>query len=202
MTDFYLAYQKTIESEGLWSFRTSDRGGETWKGISRVKNPDWSGWRLVDKIRESAGDHFMSALQNSEKLEEKVRDFYLIEFWNRLQCYDLVHQQIAEELFDTAVNQGVFWAARYFQIALSMLNNNTRYYPDLRADGSIGPLTLEAYRRYLLTADTVPGRTLQKNISVLLKVLNGLQFQRYREICEKDLTQEVNFYGWINQRIN
>ena len=88
-------------------------------------------------------------------------------------------------MFDTGVNMGVRVAANFLQEALNLMNRNGQNFPDLKVDGQIGPITIAAYKK-------VDDR-------ILLKVLNGLQFERYKLICFKDPTQEKYFNGWMKR---
>lgn len=197
MAEFNLAYKITMAHEGSYSNDSRDRGGETYCGIARNYWPQWIGWALVDEIKHNAGLKFIQALKEDEELGRLVMKFYNDEFWNRLLCGEL-DQDIANELFDTAVNQGTGTAWRYLQEALNLLNNNEKHYHDLLVDGKPGAQTLAAYRSYMATA-SMAGRSNEKNIRTLLKCLNGLQFAKYAEICKNSQSQEVYFYGWLNR---
>jgi lysozyme family protein len=197
MTDFLSAYQNTMSHEGSYSNDPRDRGGETWYGIARNFQPDWEGWIIIDEVKANAGDQFIKALQEDEELSGLVMRFYNDEFFNRLLLSEF-DQEIANELFDTAVNQGVGTAGRCLQEALNLLNNNQKHYPDLILDGKPGMKTLAAYRAYMETAK-FSGRSHEKNIKTLLKCLNGLQFLKYIQIVKKSPGQEVYFYGWVNR---
>lgn len=199
MAEFTAAYEQTMTHEGLYSNDPRDLGGETWKGISRKNFPNWAGWPIIDTIRRSVKPaDFLKALRLDDELEDAVRDFYKTEFWNKLFCSEITDQVVAAELFDTAINQGLGKAARYFQEGLNLLNNNQKHYNDIEIDGRMGLNTLKAYEAYCNTA-SMPGRSVQRNAATLLKVLNGLQFERYAEICREKPDQEVFFYGWVNR---
>jgi lysozyme family protein len=190
MAEFIIAYQKTEVFEGNYSNDPNDQGGETYKGISRKFHPDWSGWSILDLMNDKN-------TKNSQ-LQSLVNSFYHNEFWKFLKC-EKFEQTIADELFDTAVNQGKITAAKYLQESLNLLNNNQRHYKDIKVDGVIGNITIEAYEKYMNTS-VFPGRSKEKNINTLLKALNGLQFERYRNIVKRSPNQEIYFYGWL-QRI-
>lgn len=199
MSDFYSAYQSTLNLEGLYSCDPQDAGGETWKGISRRNWPQWQGWKIVDEVKRNVTPGQMNmALNADEEIDEMVRKFYQEVFWNNLSLDAINDQEIAVEIFDTAVNQGLTTGARFFQQSLNLLNNNGRYYSDIKTDGDIGPATIQAYNTYMLTQN-IPGRSRDRNIRTLLKVMNWLQLQRYIEICESRPDQEVYIYGWINR---
>jgi len=201
MANFELAYTLTLKSEGLYSTNSADRGGETWKGISRNRWPDWEGWKLIDEIKANCAgsqSNLIKALQYDEELEMKVREFFLVEFWEKLNFEKIGNDWVACELFDTAVNQGSGTAVKYFQQALNMLNDNQKHFRDIEADGIIGPGTLAAFDAYLRTA-SIPGRSVDLNIKILVMAMNGLQFERYKEIVQRDPGQEAFFYGWIQR---
>lgn len=198
MAAFKLAYSNTLSHEGGYVFDPNDRGGETYKGISRVNFPNWEGWRIIDSVKANVNrEKLNSTLAAMLELRHLVETFYLKIFWLPLKL-DALEQEIAEEIFDTAVNQGAITAAKYFQHALNLLNNNQKHYSNITEDGSIGPGTLKAYQAYMLTA-RFPGRSDERNTRTLLKVMNGLQFERYAEICRRNESQEVYLYGWLNR---
>lgn len=198
MSAFRLAYDKTLGHEGGYSFDPNDRGGETYKGISRVNFPKWGGWLIIDHIKENTSRVDLEKTLNSDaSLQMMVERLYLDYFWTALKL-DSFDQDIASEIFDTAVNQGLKTAAKYLQQALNLLNNNQRHFSNIAEDGSIGPGTLKAYEAYMLTS-RFPGRSEDRNIRMLLKVMNGLQFERYADICRATEGQEIYLYGWVNR---
>lgn len=184
MAEFKTAYFKTLIHEGGYSDHPSDRGGETYKGIARSRNSAWGGWSIIDGYKSRAD--FLKALEEDPHLENLVIALYKMNYWDRLSLDDMNDQLIAEELFDTAVNMGIGTASRFLQEALNLLNRNQKNFPDLKVDGMIGPRTMAAANNYT-------------NRKAMLKTLNGLQFCKYRNICEADETQEVFFHGWLNR---
>ena len=116
-----------------------------------------------------------------------AKEIYYKDFWNTktLELSLIDDEKIAIELFDTAVNMGVGVAARFLQEALNLMNRNQKDWNDLKVDGFCGKVTLMAYKKA------------RKHI--LIKVLNGLQFCRYKTICENDPSQENNFNGWMKR---
>lgn len=178
MADFYTAYLQTSAVEGGYSNNPSDKGGETYKGISRVNFPHWSGWDLVDQKKFTSID-----------LEIAVQQFYRTEFWEKLKGDNISSQLIANELFDTSVNMGTKIAGRFLQTALNALNRQGTLYPDITVDGGIGTTTLNALQQYLIT-DTE---------ELLLKVLNILQGSRYIDIMQTNASQETFARGWFKR---
>jgi len=198
VNNFRLAYDKTLGHEGGYSFDPNDRGGETYKGISRANFPKWGGWLIIDHIKENTTSVDLETNLNADaSLQLMVERLYLDYFWTALKL-DSFDQDVANEIFDTAVNQGQKTAAKFFQQALNLLNNNQKHYSNIAEDGSIGPGTLKAYEAYMLTS-RFPGRSEDRNIRMLLKVMNGLQFERYADICKANEGQEMYLYGWINR---
>lgn len=119
MADFIAAYEKTIINEGGYKLHTvaGDTGGQTYAGISRRANPDWTGWRKVDSGGvPSAGE---------------VRTAYRDKYWMPLRLDEIHSQVIAEDIFDFGVNAGTTIAAKLAQIAVGTT-----------PDGKVGPLTI------------------------------------------------------------
>lgn len=168
MTRFDPAFDITLKHEGGYVNDPLDRGGETYKGIARRHWPQWDGWALVDAKRWS-----------DPALDKAVRDFYRREFWDRLRLGELRDQRVANELFDTAVNQGTATAARYLQEAVSILGR------PVTVDGKVGPMTITA-------ANAVDGRR-------LFNLINIIQGERYLEIIRKDPAQVRFLNGWLTR---
>jgi len=112
-----------------------------------------------------------------------AKKIYYDDYWQASGADQMLKYDLALELFDTAVNMGQSISRKFLQEALNLMNRNGRNFQDLLVDGIIGPKTITAYK-------TVDDR-------ILLKVLNGLQFCRYKEICERDPSQEKYFNGWM-----
>ena len=179
MADFGPAFKKLMITEGGYSNRPQDRGGETYAGISRKHWPDWAGWTHVDawKIR---GGHPRD-LDADELLQHKVRAFYLNNFWDAICGEEIDHQRIAEELFDSGINCGMKTAVNWLQRSLHMVAA-----AQLRVDGALGPKTLAA-----INGCRWPGE--------VLKAMNGLQFLHYWNLVMKDPTQSIFLRGWLRR---
>ncbi len=116
---------------------------------------------------------------------QSAKEIYHQDYWQKNGLDNILKYEIAAEMFDTGVNMGVRVAANFLQEALNLMNRNGQNFPDLKVDGQIGPITIAAYKK-------VDDR-------ILLKVLNGLQFERYKLICFNDPTQEKYFNGWMKR---
>ena len=100
-------------------------------------------------------------------------------------------QDVANELYDTAVNQGVRSASKYLQRSLNLLNRDQRDWDDIKVDGAVGAKTLQ-----VLSACLSKGKRWK---SGLLKCLNGEQYYRYRAISQFSSKQEKFFHGWLKR---
>ena len=185
MGNFKEAYAKTMGHEGGYVNDPTDAGGETYKGISRVYNPSWSGWGIIDELKNDGGFPEPS-LGNDTDLHEAVESFYKDKYWdvNRL---DEFPQVIAEEMFDTGVNMGIGRAARFLQISLNYMNRNGSLFNELIVDGKIGPASLRALSLCIKDAD------------VLLSMLNTLQGRHYMNYMDKNPSQKKYARGWFRR---
>jgi len=199
MAKFDISFDKTIAAEGGYSNNAADKGGETYKGISRNNFPDWRGWNLIDNCKKRVGtspEALNKELAGNFPLQQDVRTFYVEKFW--LPNFEYLHQEIADELFDTAVNQGAGTAVKYLQKALNALNRNGSDYADIAEDGGFGSGTLSAYNALIATRK-MPSRSEPAIVKVLLKMLNYFQMDRYMKIADKDPSQESFLFGWMER---
>ena len=105
MAIFEIEYNKTMSHEGGYSHDPHDAGGETYKGVARRYHIGWSGWKIIDSMKQENG--FPRSLDNNKELQFKVLSFYKQNFWDRFQGDNIQDQDIAGELFDTGVNMGI-----------------------------------------------------------------------------------------------
>jgi len=183
MADFNLAYKLTMGIEGGYANAASDKGGETYGGVSRNNFPNWSGWKIIDELKGRPG--FEKALQNSSDLQAAKRAFYQVNFWDVLKLSQVENQAIATELFDFGVNCGAKTAALALQRSLNVLNKRAKFYPDIVVDGAIGGGTLAAL-----------AKANQKDV---LKCIVSIQGARYIGLAEKEESQEDWMAGWIRR---
>jgi lysozyme family protein len=187
MADFEKAYKITLDYEGGYSNRPNDAGGETYKGISRKNWPNWGGWSVIDLAKMKP--NFPKNLDNDDLLVETIKIFYVDNFWNQFWGDDIPDQEVANELFDTGVNQGVRTAVKYLQEGLNLLNRNQKNYPDIVEDGIFGNNTLNTLKSYLSIDDN----------SYLLKIMNILQGMHYINYMKQSPIQEENARGWLSR---
>mgnify|MGYP001826998196 FL=1 len=188
MADFTEAYWHTSAREGGYAHDPIDRGGETYRGISRVCHPGWDGWNRVDALKVEAG--FPGSLESDAGLRASVEAFYKEKYWDRFLGDEIPSQQVAVELFDTGVNMGVRRSVRFLQNGLNLLNRNQENYQDLVVDGWLGQRSLELLSKYL---------NLDGNSDALIKLMNIQQGARYVGIMEHDSSQEKYARGWLRR---
>lgn len=130
MANFKKEFEKVILAEGGWVNDKDDAGKETYLGISRRFNPKWSGWYIIDDIKKycKANKIYSPAainkrLKADKELTEKAKVLYKKEYWDRLELDDVPSQEIAHQMFDTAVNCGVINSIKMIQTVLGMTPN-------------------------------------------------------------------------------
>lgn len=170
-----------IKREGGYVNNPADHGGATKYGITEA----------VARANGFIGNMKDLPLDVAKAIYKK-------QYWTspRFDQVNTISSLVAEELLDTGVNCGTGFAKPLLQRALNLLNNQGKAgFPDLVVDGVYGSTTLGALKTYLAKRGK-DGET------VLVRVLNIMQGQRYIEICERNPSQEQFFYGWISNRIS
>lgn len=187
MANFDKAFFRTMGHEGGYVNDSDDAGGETYSGISRRYNPTWSGWDMIDDMKQTPD--FPDSLDDNDELQDAVMDFYELMYWDVNRLDEVDSQGVASEMFDTGVNMGVSRAAKFLQESLNYLNRDERTYPDLVVDGKIGPASLNALDYVLGHGDE----------GILLTIMNVLQGQHYLNYMKKSPTQEKYARGWLKR---
>jgi len=104
MADYKKAIEKVLKTEGGYANDPSDKGGETYKGISRKNWPSWDGWEIIDSAKKLP--NFPKSLYRLVFLNDGVVLFYKVNFWDKIGGNNLKNQSIGEMLLDSAVNEG------------------------------------------------------------------------------------------------
>lgn len=168
-----------IEKEGGYTDHPADRGGPT-------------RWGVTEKVARAHG--YAGPMRSFPA--ERAAVIYRKLYWQRPR-FDQVAERaplIAAELFDTGVNMGPRVATGFLQRALNALNRGASDYPDVAADGRIGPATLGALDGFLARRGNAGER-------VLLKAIEALQGERYVRLAESKPANEAFLYGWLANRI-
>lgn len=164
----------TLRHEGGYVNDPDDRGGETYRGISRRANPSWKGWELLQKhLPLKRGD-----IVNDRGLAVAVAEVYWGKYFEANQFNHINSLVVALQLFDFAVNGG------YSKARLQTLLNQ-EFDKCLLVDNVIGAKTLEAINAC-------------NPIALSSAILNWRQ-QRFEAIIARDSTQAKFEKGWSNR---
>lgn len=99
--NFDTACDRVLGHEGGYTAGENDPGGETKWGISKRSYPD---------------------LDIKSLTRDQAKDIYRRDFWEKIRA-DKLHDGVAFQLFDFAVNSGISTAIRYFQRALGVADD-------------------------------------------------------------------------------
>ena len=168
-----------IAAEGDYVDHPNDRGGPTRFGVTQA----------VARANGYTGD----MRQMPRSLAESI---YLRRYITEPKFDQVlaISEPIGSELIDTGVNMGPARPAEFLQRWLNGFNQGGSHYADLFVDGRLGPLSLDALRKFLAWRGA-------EGVTVMLKALNGLQATRYLEIAEANKSQRDFLYGWIRTRV-
>ena len=120
-----------IAREGGYSNHPADRGGPT----------NWGVTQQVARAYGYMGD--MSKMPRATAVS-----IYKSRYWTgpKFDQVAAIFPEIGHEIFDTGINMGPAVAAKFLQRVLNVCNRGGDDYPDITADGNIGPMTLAAAR--------------------------------------------------------
>jgi lysozyme family protein len=155
------AFKEVVGYEGGYVDDPNDHGGKTKYGISQKTYPN---------------------LDIANLTLDQAKAIYWRDFYRALSLNALENEQVALEIFDTAVNCGTGMAVRIAQRALRFLGE------DIQVDGKIGPRTIEKLNAWS-----------KRDPESLHKALNGYQFARYAAIIEADASQAKFGRGWLRR---
>jgi len=91
----------TLSFEGGWVNNPADKGGETYRGISRKANPKWSGWGAVDIYPNKTKNLIIA------QLEADVKLYYYNNYFKIYNLHLLNNVNVAFSIFDFVVNSGM-----------------------------------------------------------------------------------------------
>lgn len=127
MADFNSIIPFTLLYEGGYANDKDDAGGETYRGISRVHNPDWDGWPIVDMHVPKAYE-----IIKDDLLEEMVKAYYYSKYWTDVAGDQIADQRVAKMIFDWQVHSG------------DISTKTLQAMVGVKADGWVGPVTVAA----------------------------------------------------------
>jgi len=169
MADFELALEKILKNEGGFILHNveGDRGGLTYAGISYNNFPNWIGWNLINK---------RAKYQKSPELTTLVKDFYKVNFWDKIKGDKVRSQEVANSICDFAVNVGINKAIKLAQKVVKT-----------KEDGIVG----------INTITLLNGMVTEE---FLYKYALG-KVKYYTNICNKSPSQKKFLLGWLNRAL-
>jgi lysozyme family protein len=182
MADFKTSLAVILENEGGYVNDPNDRGGETYKGISRRNWPNWEGWAVVDVNK--SGANFPANLESSAILQINVETFYRTNFWQKRVDwgFDALDQAIATKVMDMSVNMGALTGVMLLQRAL-----NRGFDFAVKPDGIYGQVTQMAANKVRPDA--------------LLAELRAQAALYYFDLVTADDRKRVYLLGWIRRAV-
>lgn len=164
-----------------------DLGGETNHGITyAVANEP--------EIRAYLVSHFGWNGKMRDLSREMAYWIYERNYWHSMRLDDVHkhHPFLADKLFDIGINAGVHRASLWLQQILTVMNNKGKLYPDLKPDGKIGNITIDALNRYISVRGT-------RSIPRLHLALFCMQGEHYIKISLAREANETFTYGWYDR---
>ncbi len=155
MADFNAAVTKLLAREGGDKLvnNPADSGGVTKYGISQKTYPQVNIAALTEPL---------------------ARQLYRADFWDKVHGDDIVSQALAENLFDSAVNESYALAARAIQGVVGV-----------NQDGVIGSGTLHAIN--------------SMDPQIAIDRFRLARIAHYVDIASRNRSQEQFFLGWIRR---
>ena len=170
MALFEPSYRIGRRREGGYSNVSTDKGEETYCGVSRKYHPTFTGWVIIDQIK----------LQRHIKNDEVIKDagleallytFYNLNFWNKILGGKINSQAIASYIYDWSLTSGG---------ALKQVQRLVGVEPD----GIFGEATVSA---------------INEKGGLLLPMLKDCRMRYYQHLVDNDSTQLANLKGWLNR---
>ena len=172
MAEFQPAYNHVLKWEGGYVNDPDDPGGETYRGVARRFWSKWDGWVIIDMKKKERG--FPKSLDSHQELQKMIAEFYEANFWDKVKGDQIDSQEVAENIFDFAVNAGVKTSSKLAQLAAGT-----------GADGVIGPNSIKAIN------------ACDEELFICKFALNKIA--KYVNICKKRRTSRKYFFGWISR---
>lgn len=177
---FLDAFREVLDVEGEFSDHPDDPGGKT-------------RWGITEALARRAGyDGPMRELPKA-----KARRIYHDHFWQPLWLSTvarLADEELAHEMFESAVNVGRHEVALWLQQWLNVFNQEGDAYDDIDEDGRVGPVTLGALEAFMELRE-------ENGARVLRAALNSEQAVYYKKIAQSRSRFETFIYGWLLRRV-
>lgn len=182
MPHFKEVLAATLAHEGGYVNDPFDRGGETYRGISRKYHPNWPGWTRIDQRVYSH-----AKLEADPVLIAAVEEFYRAYYWAPIGGEDIDDRALAGALFDCAVNLGVKKAVWFLQRALNALSKGGALSGHVVPDRVWGRATARALRAQLAANGS----------AAIVMFITGMRTVHYLNLIEHDPRQGRFAHGWM-----
>jgi lysozyme family protein len=172
--------------DGFYSNDSDDLGGETVYGISRNNWSGWSGWKLIDTIKETNPYDYVKKIEEDDTVKIHSQKFYKDNFWDNMRLDDIDDKfpKVKNKLFEASVNLGSIVIVKMLQSSLNLLNKND----DLVVDGLIGNMTISSLNAFRGSWE-----------DSIIDCISGEQYLRYKSIVENNPKMIKYFRGWIKR---
>jgi lysozyme family protein len=192
MARFEIAFQITVHgNEGGYNPGIGE--AETYAGWDISQHPDWPGWPIIHAIKAAHPDatvHQLNALfADDDQLQNIVMEPYITDFWDELKLSQIKDQQVANNLFDCAVNPCIDSAAKVFQKACNnVISEHNLIMHPLVIDGNVGPATIS-------TANEL-------NPELLFNAINSIRKANYQERVRRTPSMAQWLSVWLRRLIS
>lgn len=117
MADFDTAFNKVVFNEGGYVNDKDDAGGETYMGISRRAHPNSIIWDIIDKVTSKYKNiaDIDRLLKSNKELTALIKALYKSDYWSPFNLSREPSQRLANQIFDNAVNRGVYATRKLIQ---------------------------------------------------------------------------------------
>lgn len=173
-------------AEGGYSFHPDDRGGETFRGISRKHHPGWRGWETVDHLKESGVRK--PDININVALATAAREFYH-DMYVATVPRELSMNPMAIQFFSQAVVAGKKTAVLALQRAISSIATSGQMRLSIAEDGIWGKETAGGYVRIVH----------ENNNALFIVNYNRFCNVHFARVVEAHPKQITFLVGWMNR---
>jgi len=191
VSQFEPAILLVLRNEGGYCDVKADKGGETYRGISRTQDPEWSGWPVVDAAKKSPDypgpqkgtsaylEWQKANLDSNQALQGSILPFYRAKYWD----FDgIENQDVAYKVLDMCVDMGPTGGMLAVQRAVQRC--------------AVGPIVVDG--KYGAHTEAAINAI---EAARLLQELRFTSAQRYVRILLNDSSQEQFIDGWLERAV-
>lgn len=160
-----VALPAVLQFEGGYVDHPADKGGPTNNGITQKAYDQYcvETYDIKRPVRDI--------------IYPEVKEIYYFDYWIAGKCDKIKHPKAVVLHFDSCVNHGISRAAKFLQESV-----------DVKVDGVIGKMTLEAVNKY-------------KEKGLIYRYFE-IREEFYHRLTEKKPSQKVFLKGWLNRLEN